>query len=93
MIKPKVGRVVLFHPQLHGNPGERERTLPAIVCYVHSDRRVNLAVFDENGVAFAETSVPLVQPEDGVPADSNWCEWMKYQKQVAAGEIPPVLHA
>lgn len=93
MVKPTIGRVVLFHPRMHGNPGERERTLPAIVCCVLSERMVNLAVFDESGIAFAETSVPLVQPEDGVPDDSNYCEWMPYQKSVATGAISPTLHA
>ncbi len=52
--------------------------LAAHVCKVHSDRMVNLMVIGESGVPFSETSVPLVQPNEEVPA-GNYCSWMPYQ--------------
>ena len=81
IIKPTVGRVVLFHPA--GNPNA---TVPALVCFVHSDTCVNLAAFDANGDKIAgTTSVTLVHGEgDWRPSDGYWCEWMPYQKGQAA---------
>jgi hypothetical protein len=76
MIKPTVGRVVLYHPS-------NGVTHAAIVAYVWSDRIVNLAAFDENGKAYSVTSIPLTQPEDEVSA-AVYCEWMPYQKGQAA---------
>lgn len=92
MINPTVGRVVLYHPAFVADSGTNERTFAALVCFVHSDTMVNLAVFDENGLAGSETSVLLFQGEGERPA-SRYAEWMPYQKAVAAGEIPPTLHA
>lgn len=91
MIKPTVGRVVLYHPAFEPDSGTNEKTFAAIVCYVWSDTLVNLAVFDENGVSFSQTSVPLFQGEGERPAQS-YCEWMAYQKAVASGETAPTLH-
>lgn len=80
MIKPTVGRVVLFHPS-----GKPNVTVPAIVCFVHSDKMVNLAAFDENGDKIAgTTSVSLIQDGDTPPSNGYWCEWMEYQKGQAA---------
>lgn len=91
MIKPTVGRVVWFCPS-HGDPlhsfvfshGDgRSIRLAAIVAWVHSDRMVNLAIFDPSGVAQARTSVPLLQDGDP-PSPYSFCEWMPYQKGQAA---------
>ena len=87
MIKPTVGRVVLFHPPANEAavdfaPAE---ICAALVCYVHSDRLVNLAVFDADGRPHSFTSVELIQ--DGEPAPvhyGRYCEWMPYQKGQAA---------
>lgn len=64
-------------------PEQGEQAFAALVTYVHSDTMVNLAVFDANGVPFAETSVTLVQDNQPVPA-GRYCEWMPYQKGQAA---------
>ena len=77
MIKPTVGRVVLF---VGSNGGEQ---CAAIVAHVWSDTCVNLAFFDANGVAGNATSVPLVQEGMEKPA-FYYCEWMPYQKGQAA---------
>jgi len=84
MIRPTVGRVVLFWPIL--NPGERPDAQPwaAIVTYVWSDRMVNLSVFAHNGVQRSCTSVPLLQDGDAAPISGYYCEWMPYQKGQAA---------
>jgi hypothetical protein len=92
MIKPTVGRVVLYHPPFTADSGSNEETYAAIVCHVWSDTCVNLAVFDSNGVASNQTSVFLFQG-DGERPGSSYAEWMPYQKQVAAGQIAPTLHA
>lgn len=76
MIKPTIGRVVWFHEPF--KPDTLEQPRAAIVCYVHSDRCVNLAVFDENGNTSGKTSVPLRQEGDVAPS-GEFCEWMPYQ--------------
>lgn len=84
MIKPTVGRVVLFTPA-SSDPLSRsaDQRLAAIITYVWSDTMVNLAVFDANGNHHAKTSVYLVQ--DGSERPSGYfCEWMEYQKGQAA---------
>jgi hypothetical protein len=83
MIKPTIGRVVLFHPAFVPDSGINEQTFAAIVCYVHSDTMVNLAVFDNNGVYSAQTSVFLFQGDTERPG-SYYCEWMPYQQGQAA---------
>lgn len=80
MIKPTIGRVVWFHQD--GSLPE-DQPNAAIVAYVHSDTMVNLAVFNNNGKTYAETSVLLYQGDTDRPA-SRYCEWMPYQQGQAA---------
>lgn len=80
MIKPTIGRVVWFRPG--GIPLERQ-PLTALIAYVHSDTMVNLAIFDENGVASNKTSAFLYQGEGERPT-GDYCEWMPYQQGQAA---------
>lgn len=88
MIKPTIGRVVWYQP--NGTEGYNG-PLAAIVCHVHSDTMVNLAVLDPNGNPLSRTSVVLVQDDDGRPV-GPYAEWMPYQK-AAAGQQQPTLHA
>lgn len=81
MIKPTIGRVVWYHPT--APQGAPEDTQAAIVCHVWSDTCVNLAVFDNNGVASNQTSVFLFQGEGERPS-SQFAEWMPYQVGQAA---------
>jgi hypothetical protein len=87
MIKPTIGRVVWFHPgawdHVNLTRPDPSQPLAALVVYVWSDRMVNLAVFDQNGIAHGRTSVPLVQEGDMVPAEF-FAEWMPFQKGQAA---------
>lgn len=71
-MKPTVGRVVLFHPQVG-------LTRAALIAYVHSDKLVNLAMFNENGEAGNATSVTLIGQDEPKPEFSPYCEWMPYQ--------------
>lgn len=81
MIKPTVGRVVLYFPL----PSERSlvsnQPFRADVCHVHSDTCVNLAVNNDRGGFFTRESVILAQDR---PAQPGECYWMDYQKGQAA---------
>lgn len=88
VISPSVGRVVWFHQMTRDVfPGSHE-TVAAIIAYVHSDRRVNLVVFDANGNLHSRTGVTLVQPGDEPPSYQH-CTWMPFQKGQAAKQEKP----
>lgn len=80
MIKPTIGRVV--HVRRHGIDNDQPEV--GFITYVHSDRCINLAGFDRDGVPFSSTSVPLVQEGDDRPTETAYAEWMPYQKGQAA---------
>lgn len=90
MISPTLGRIVWFTPQNQKRlvdydiMPDSSGMCAAMVVAVHSDRCVNLAVFDANGAHHAVTSVTLLQDDDVKPADGRCCEWMPYQKGQAA---------
>ena len=75
MIKPTVGRVVLY------NAGE-DQPCAASIAYVYSDNLINIGGFDERGVHFNEQNVHLCQ-DDEKPAIGQ-AYWMPYQKGQAA---------
>lgn len=85
MIKPTVGRVVHYVPAPHEAALFGHGVLTALVCHVHSDTMVNLAVFDANGGHHSRTSVYLEQ-EGGEPGGrhGSYCRWMQYQIGQAA---------
>jgi hypothetical protein len=76
MIKPTVGRIVWYR-QLDGV--HDEQPFAAILTYVHSDRLVNLVVFDHFGIGKTRASVQLVQEGDPTPEVGGYAEWMPYQ--------------
>lgn len=86
MIKPSIGHVVWFTPV--SNTGSSDfapgAPLAAIVAHVHSDRCVNLGVFDANGVVHSRCSVTLLQDDDAKPENGYYAEWMPFQKGQAA---------
>jgi len=92
MIKPTVGRVVLYYRRGKTQFDANEQPEAATVAYVHSDTRVNLGVVDRHGVQFPMASVFLYQGEGERP-EHEYAEWMPYQKAVAAGTTLPTLHA
>ncbi len=76
MIKAVVGRVVWYYPPalIRG-----DQPWAALVCYVWSDRCVNLSTFDANGVQQPRTNVPLLQDDDPAPTDGHYASYMPYQ--------------
>lgn len=81
MIKPTIGRVVLFQPTKGADAPLRAQPYPALICYVHSDNCINLAYFNEGGTACSAQSVTLIQEEadkEGLTA-GHFAEWMPYQ--------------
>ena len=91
MITPTIGRIVLIFDR----PGsaDPQQPEPAIVCYVHTRRMINVAGFNAEGHVFRERNVRLIQDGDAVPKGEVRAEWMPYQKAVANGETAPVRHA
>jgi len=75
MIKPTVGRVVLF------NAGE-DQPYAASIAYVHDDETINIGGIDSHGVPFNEQFIHLVQDSDkeAIPGE---CYWMAYQQAQA----------
>ena len=102
MISPSNGRIVWYTPAQKRDDFDsdgaivqhnKQKPLAAMVVHVWGDRMVNLVVFDSNGDQYPRTSVTLLQDDDAKPEEGRFCSWMPYQKAVAAGQIPPVLHA
>lgn len=91
MIKPTIGRVVWYHPDLSDmqrfpnlmidTNGEQPHA--AMIVHVWSDTCVNLVIYDKNGVPFNRTSVYLRQPDVPKPEYAH-CEWMPFQIGQAA---------
>ena len=94
-IDPTVCRMILFHPPANSTHGAfaPSAICAAVIANVLPDGRLNLAVFDGNGASHPMTEVPLIQEGDKPPVTGYYAEWMPYQKSVAKGEAPPVLHA
>lgn len=76
IITPTVGRIVWFYDEEHL---PEEQPLAAIVCFVHSDRLVNLAVFGAEGAMEPAEEIVLVQEGDATPAGEAYAMWMPYQ--------------
>lgn len=98
MIKPTVGRVVLYWPpgsrikDHEGHPEPQPRV--AFIAYVHGDRMINIGFFDQNGVVGdGATSVLLVQEGDDTPGEfESFCEWMPFQiGQAKVHDRPPTI--
>lgn len=83
MISPTPGRVVWVRNASDRALHQEDQPLAALVTYVHSDREVNLAVFDVTGAQHGVSNVQLVQDGDPVP-EGIYAEWMPYQKGQAA---------
>lgn len=77
MIKPTVGRVVWYYSAQDAEPHA------AMITKVWGDRCVNLAIFNESGTPYSNTSVTLLQDGDAIPAHCH-ATWMPYQKGQAA---------
>lgn len=76
MIVPSIGRVVWFRK--YRPLSEQEQAEAAMITYVHTERLVNLVVFDAYGKTRSECSITLVQEGDDAP-QVDYAEWMPYQ--------------
>lgn len=91
MIKPTIGRVVWYWSDAAAlNTQPDAQPCPALVAKVIADDRVNLAAFDEIGHSFPRPGVFLWQGEGERP-QSEYCEWMPYQKTQAANQAGAVM--
>jgi hypothetical protein len=81
MITPTVGRVVWIR-QREG-AWSTDQPEVALITYVVSDTRINVAGFDAVGRFFALENLELAQADD-IPVDQPYAEWMPYQKGQAA---------
>jgi hypothetical protein len=87
LIPPSPGRIVWFYPAEHDGIGRLNgQPLAAIVAGIHTDRLVNLAVFDAYGNTQQRSNVHLVQPGEERP-NSAHATWMPYQIGQAAKTI------
>lgn len=85
MIPPTVGRMVWFTPsKIDDDRHDLTQPLAAIIASVWSDRMINIAYFDQDGVSGNETSVALLQDDDSKPGNGRFCTWMPYQLGQAA---------
>lgn len=94
MITPTVGRQVWFWPseeQVAEMRPAYDRTQPmaATVTFVWDDRRVNLAVLDQNAKPYSIIGMKLLQDDDLVDPRESYAEWMPYQKGQAAKTQTP----
>lgn len=80
VIKPTVGRVVLYVPRgsLGYGPGVE---LAALVTKVWDDNvhLVNLITFSPEGIPVPRTGVYLAQEGVGHPFTEGYAKWMEYQ--------------
>jgi hypothetical protein len=94
MITPSLGRIVLFHPFPEVDRLPDYQPHPAIVTFVHSDRAVNLAVFNSAGGHYPRENVQFLQDAENPPKGTReWAEWApdgtaegKARAEIRAGE-------
>ena len=88
MIAPTIGRIVWFTPR-HNHLTQLASLGPqpmaAQVCYVWSDRMVNLDVTDHRGQHHQVQSVLLLQGDETYEPMTSSAEWMPFQKAAQTG--------
>jgi len=81
MIKPTVGRIVLFWTE---RPTPGAQPWPAIIAKVYDDTLVDVHVFPPRALTYPVNNVTLVQSGDLRPVAGAFVEWMPYQVGQAA---------
>lgn len=74
MIKPSIGCVVWYYQNQ-----QQVQPFAMLVCYVHSDRLVNLGGFNDGGATISRSSTTLLQDDDKAPEAGGYATWMPYQ--------------
>lgn len=94
IITPTIGRRLWYWPSnwdrnpINGkymHASDEKQPCDAGICYVWSDRMVNLTVTDHNGRVHQRASVKLLQGDDPVPTGDAHAQWMPFQ----AGQAKP----
>jgi hypothetical protein len=85
VIKPTVGRVVLYYRHGKTQFDAGEQPCAATIAYVHSDSKVNIGYLDSNGMHNPATGVRLVQEGEELPTNAFAC-WMPYQIEQAKAQ-------
>lgn len=81
MIEPTVGRKVWYQPtRTEQGVKKGEQPFDATIVFVHSARKINIAVRDHNGYAYGLQNVTLLQDDDAPNPEGGHCVWMPYQK-------------
>lgn len=85
MIKPEVGRVILFWPgpQTPGICHDFKKPYSGRIAYPWNDRMINVEYIDHNGTHHRTTSVQLLQDNDPKPDGVPFATWMPYQVEQA----------
>lgn len=81
MINPTIGRVVLFWPEKPTMP--QQQPFPALVCFVHDERKINVGGYTDDCVPFGAPDITLLQDDDAIPEDGPYATWMPYQVATA----------
>lgn len=81
IIKPTIGRIVWF--RAHSSLPD-EQAQAAIICYVHNDTAILIAVFSHAGYTYPLQYVKLIQEGEDTPYGEDYAEWMPYQQNQQA---------
>lgn len=79
MIKPTIGRVVLFHP-MQIDPDWPKEVHAAVICKVHEGGKVNLCAFDGNGRPYNMTHIEIMQAGAQLP-EFDYCEIRPFENE------------
>lgn len=87
MIIPSIGRVVHFWPEKPTRP--EQQPFPALICYVHDERKINVGGYTDDCVPFGAPDIALLQDDDVAPDEGPYATWMQYQINTAAAAERP----
>ena len=75
---PTVGRIVWVYKRVgNGLPDDGKEA--AVICFVHSEKVVNVAGFDKTGAAF---QIEYLSLEKGIAQHAGWPEKHEEHKEV-----------
>ena len=88
MIKPTVGRQLLYHPGPHElDTASGGVPCAATIAFVWDDRTVNLSVISHRGHPVPKERAHLVQPGETPPTDKAYAVWPDFVIQQHHKEI------
>lgn len=92
---PSVGRILHYIPGYgeHLNWEDQSQPLPCQIIKVHRNQMVDVAVTDQEAKIHLRKEIPIINDSNDPVPSHGYCQWMPYQKAVAAGETAAVRHA